>query len=72
MPVMDGFDATSEIRKSNHSYASTPIIAVTANAMTKDQAKCMEVGMDDYLSKPLELDSLREKLRQLHIPVKTA
>ena len=69
MPVMDGFTATTHIRASNDVYASIPIIAVTANAMAKDQAKCLEVGMDDYLKKPLDIDALKEKLVKHDIPL---
>ena len=69
MPVMDGFTATTHIRASNDVYASIPIIAVTANAMAKDQTKCLEVGMDDYLKKPLDIDALKEKLVKHDIPL---
>jgi len=54
MPEMDGFAATKEIRKDNHGKNfETPIIALTANAMKGDREKCMEAGMDDYISKPI-------------------
>jgi len=54
MPVKDGFQSTMEIRnnKNNFNY-STPIIALTANATNLAQSKCSEVGMNLYLTKPL-------------------
>ncbi|HNX86298.1 MAG TPA: response regulator [Bacteroidales bacterium] len=54
MPEMDGFEATRAIRNtSGGKNAKTPIVALTANAMKGDREKCMEAGMDDYISKPL-------------------
>ena len=54
MPVMDGLGATEAIRQYEvrHHLKSTPIIAVTANAMSEDRERCIEVGMDDHLAKP--------------------
>lgn len=63
MPVMDGFEATKCIRNSGESYANTPIIAVTANALTSDKESCLAAGMNDYLSKPYQLDDIREILQ---------
>ncbi len=60
MPVMDGFEAVRRIRLSVH--AGTPIIAVTADAMASDKAKCLREGMNDYLSKPVELRALADVL----------
>ena len=59
MPVMDGFEATRQIRKSQLKESHTPIIAVTANAMSGDEKLCLEAGMNDYLSKPINLDQVR-------------
>ena len=65
MPNMDGYTTTREIRNGmgGEQYKTIPIIAMTANAMKGDKEKCMESGMDDYLSKPIVNEDLIEKLR---------
>jgi signal transduction histidine kinase/ActR/RegA family two-component response regulator len=58
MPEVDGLDATRRIRAGSGPNKTTPIIAVTANAMQEDQDACMAAGMDDFLSKPLVMSIL--------------
>lgn len=62
MPGMDGLETTRYIRASTQAYAQLPIIAVTANAMVEDRERCFRAGMNDYLSKPVKLSVLRNKL----------
>jgi PAS domain S-box-containing protein len=57
MPVMDGLDATREIRRQPQN-ATTPIIAMTADAFADDRTRCLDAGMDDYIAKPFEPDEL--------------
>jgi CheY-like chemotaxis protein/HPt (histidine-containing phosphotransfer) domain-containing protein len=64
MPNLDGFGLTAAIRKTEPAGAHLPIIAVTANAMQGEAARCRAQGMDDYLSKPLRMQELRDKLEQ--------
>lgn len=54
MPVMDGFEASRLIRERKNKYGYPPIIAVTANAMSEDRDRCINAGMNDYLSKPVD------------------
>jgi two-component system, sensor histidine kinase and response regulator len=57
MPVMDGVTATQLIRKTLAS-SEVPIVAMTANAMPVDHARCLAAGMDDFVSKPIGIESL--------------
>jgi len=60
MAVMDGFEATRQIRNSEDAGRKAIIIAMTANALRGDREKCIEAGMDDYVSKPFNLATLKE------------
>jgi CheY-like chemotaxis protein len=64
MPEMDGFAATREIRKREGSSVHRPIIAMTANAMQGDRERCLNAGMDDYVSKPIRKADLIEALER--------
>ncbi len=62
MPGMDGYTATQRIRAQESKGERIPILAMTAHANGEDRKKCISVGMDDYISKPLEFSELEEKL----------
>lgn len=64
MPNMDGYAATAELRRCCPNEPRVPIIALTASAMVEDRATCLAAGMDDYLSKPIEVEALRGVLRR--------
>ena len=65
MPVMDGIAATAAIRQGKGGVDSTiPIVAMTANVLLGDKDAYRDVGMDDYLPKPIKLESLKEVLRR--------
>jgi CheY-like chemotaxis protein/HPt (histidine-containing phosphotransfer) domain-containing protein len=57
MPLLDGLEATRQIR-SNQAFAAMPVIAVTANALEEEQRRCMEAGMNDFITKPLRPETL--------------
>jgi len=64
MPVMDGFTTTARLRAELAHGPRIPIVAITATATTEDQARCLAVGMDDYLPKPILLERLAVTLGQ--------
>ena len=66
MQGMDGFEATKTIRviEKEKGYAQ-PIIAVTAHAFAGDRQRCLDAGMNDYISKPIHIDVLAQKLAPL-------
>jgi len=64
MPELDGYDATREIREREGEGKRTPILAMTANAMDTDRARCMEAGMDDFVSKPVHPPVLRRVMER--------
>jgi two-component system sensor histidine kinase/response regulator len=66
MPVMDGYTATRLIRAEAR-FAVLPIIAMTAHAMSDDRQRCLDAGMQDYISKPFSADSLSRMLLKWRI-----
>ncbi len=64
MPKLDGYDATGAIRARETASEHLPIVAMTANALKGDRERCIEAGMDDYLSKPLQIAELTRVLEE--------
>ena len=63
MPNMNGYEATKAIRSLDHPYAKqVPIIAMTANAFAEDVMKCKKAGMNEHLTKPIDVDMLAQVL----------
>ncbi len=62
MPILDGYEASRQIRQLPTAARDTIIIAMTANAMKNDREKCLQAGMDDYLGKPVRKEDLEAKL----------
>ncbi|MEP6505415.1 MAG: response regulator [Betaproteobacteria bacterium] len=70
MPVLDGWEATAHWRAHEHAHglAHVPIVALTANSSDADRERCLAAGMDDYLSKPFERQTLVAMLRRHVMP----
>jgi signal transduction histidine kinase/DNA-binding response OmpR family regulator len=63
MPELDGYEATAMLREQNRERR-IPIVAITANAMKEDRARCLEAGMDDHLTKPVHIEDIRGALKR--------
>ncbi len=64
MPVMNGYQATEEIRALGRSDAKIPIIAMTADAFAEDIQKCMEAGMNAHIAKPIDIQEVTRQLEK--------
>ncbi len=62
MPIVDGLEATRQIRERRYRHGQVPIIALTANVTDADRRRCFEAGMNDFLAKPINRDKLLERL----------
>ena len=74
LPGMDGYAATRQFRQQEQARHTprTPVVALTANAMQGDRENCLQAGMDDYMTKPISMASLRQKLQQWLTPTTTS
>src|SRR5262249_14358783 len=73
MPDMDGLECTQRIRDGEKMFGGhIPIVAMTANADDSDRKKCLETGMDDYMSKPFSQEQFRAVLARWVLPMKHA
>lgn len=62
MPELDGYEVTRKVRSSNFKMKDVPIIAMTANAIVGDKEKCLEAGMNDYITKPFDFSKVQQIL----------
>ncbi len=62
MPIVDGFEATRQIRATAGPNQKIPIIALTANVVCGVNSECIEAGMDDVLNKPIQLENMKQML----------
>ena len=68
MPEMDGYTATRFIRHLDSPLSAIPIIALTADAMSEDKQRCLDAGMNGFISKPFRLEEIKEVLQQYLTP----
>ncbi len=64
MPVMDGFEATRQIRELDRGISRIPIIAMTANAFEEDRKAALEAGMDGHIAKPIDVEQLKATMSE--------
>lgn len=69
MPVMDGYDATRAIRNHEPGSRRIPIIALTASATKGERERCLDAGMDDFLTKPVDVRSLKRCNRAVDLTI---
>ena len=65
MPVMNGLQAAEAIRKLDHPNAETKIFAMTGMAFDEDKERCLQAGMDDVVTKPFDINDLRERISKI-------
>lgn len=71
IPVFDGYEVATKVLEDKQTYGSPVIIALTANAMNDDKVKCIELGMDDYLPKPVSVNSIKSRIVKYYDIIKS-